>query len=204
MSQEDKMVSHLIDLASPSELDHEDYVNIEFTATPEAHYNHYGDRGAVDLHTRLVGEREDGSKRTRDHVFEVKADAAIREATGANEIIRQWNHQRKYFYKDESTCVPDEATFQLVFLPSKLSVNHLVENHEMYEAAQDQNLCEFLEGYDLREQILFRSTKGGHSPVHPFTKVYSIGNPDELIDIFGGAEEHCTKTVIKHLRAMTK
>ncbi|TKX35135.1 hypothetical protein EXE51_15790 [Halorubrum sp. CGM5_25_10-8B] len=204
MSREDQMVSHLIDLTSPSEIDHEDYTDIEFNATPEAHYNHYGDRGAVDLHTRLVGQREDGSERIRDYIFEVKADAAIREATGANEIIRQWNHQRKYFYKDESKRIPDEASFQLVFLPSRLSVQHLVENHEMYEAAQGRDLCEPLDGYDLREQILFRSTKGGHSPVLPFTQTYSIADPEEVIEIFGGAEEHCTRSVIKYLRELTE
>jgi len=183
-------------------MDHRDFVEINYDATPEAHYNYYGDRGAVDLHTRLTGKNPDGSEFIHDFVFEVKADPAVREATGANEILRQWSHQRKYFYKDESISKPDEADFQLIFVPSELTVRHLMANSVLYESANLNHICEELGGNSVREQIMFRTANSGHAPVHPFTQVHSIADPDDMIDFLEGNDDDCPRTVLSSLRSV--
>lgn len=58
---------------------------------PEAHYNHYGNRGVVDLYAIMGG--------WNGHVYEIKSETAVRNATGANEVIRQFNRMREYFSK---------------------------------------------------------------------------------------------------------
>jgi len=124
---------------------------------PEAHYNHYGDRGAVDLWSREYYEQS-----MVDTVYEVKSDAAIREATGANEILRQWNRSREYFYKHESRVPPRRVQFVLQFMPTALSLNHLAENVEMYAAAQNKTLCT-----DVKEsaaQVFIRDPEGEMPP----------------------------------------
>jgi hypothetical protein len=61
----------------------------------EEPYDHYGNRGAVDVYART---------RPPDRVaylVELKADPAVRMASGANEIIRQYRRMERYFYADD-------------------------------------------------------------------------------------------------------
>jgi hypothetical protein len=96
----------------------------------EAHYNHYGDRGVVDL----VG-RDTSGRLGRDrevYLFEMKSDAAVEQVTGANEILRQFNRMREYFFKDESRVQAELVNFELCFLPTETALNHFVENVDLY------------------------------------------------------------------------
>lgn len=168
MVSEDEMVSWLIGFSEPSEMDRKDFDDIQYTATPEAHYNHYGDRGAVDLFTRMKGVENDRVYR-KDRIYEVKSDYAVRQATGANEIIRQFNKHRKYFYEGSDTKEPNEANFELIFIPSETTVKHVLENAELYAAAEQQNFND----HDFwSERIFFRSP--GTDDYTPFP--VSMGN----------------------------
>jgi hypothetical protein len=99
----------------------------------EAHYNHYGDRGVVDL----VG-RDTSGRLGRDqevYLFEMKSDAAVKQATGANEILRQFNRMREYFFKDESRRQAEMVNFELVFTPTERALDHFIENVDLYLSA---------------------------------------------------------------------
>lgn len=102
----------------------------------EKHYNYYGDRGVADLFIRehMPSGVED------DYVLEFKSDAAIRAATGANEILRQFNRMATYFYKDPEIDLPttrawepSNISFSLCFNATPTAYEHLVENYEIYE-----------------------------------------------------------------------
>lgn len=96
----------------------------ELSIAAEEHYNHYGDRGVVDL---FVSEGE-----WQDHLYELKSEHAVREATGANEIIRQFNKMRKFFYEGTDHFPAEDVQFELCFTPSDLTFEHLAENADMY------------------------------------------------------------------------
>lgn len=97
-------------------------------AYPEAHYNQYGNRGAVDLYV-TAGKRE-------AHLYEFKSDSAVREVTGANEILRQFNKMRKYFFDGSEHNPPTYSViFELCFTPSERNFRHIAENAEMYRSA---------------------------------------------------------------------
>ena len=141
MSKEDKMTETLIDWATephPESSDREFSHEVE----PEAHYNYYGDRGVADLYIREIEDMDDGRTFYYDNLYEIKSESAIRSATGANEIIRQFNKMRKYFYKDESRSVPTEVHFELLFLPTEATIEHLIENMTLYQNCQKSQLCE--------------------------------------------------------------
>lgn len=103
----------------------------------EKHYNHYGDRGVADL---FIREREPNGVEN-DYVYEFKSDAAIEAATGANEIIRQFNRMCSYFYKDDEIDLPDTRawensaiTFELCFNATPTAFEHVLDNYEIYES----------------------------------------------------------------------
>lgn len=109
-------------------------------AIPEAHFNHYGDRGVVDL-VRIDEARGEITLR------EIKSASAIKNhETGANSIIRQFNKMRKYFFKDDSWVPPlrDEerkygsiekstVNFHIEFIACSYCIQHIVENASIYE-----------------------------------------------------------------------
>ena len=98
---------------------------------PEAHYTHYGNRGAVDLyiyHNNSVGAPK------RGHVIEIKSESAVRNATGANEIIRQFNRMREFFFLGSEYEVPNRIDFELCFLPTEYNLSHVLNNEAMYAA----------------------------------------------------------------------
>ncbi|MFC4989629.1 hypothetical protein [Saliphagus infecundisoli] len=100
---------------------------------PERPYDHYSNRGSVDLFVKL--EYEGGTEIHRNYyIYEIKSHWAIRSATGANEIIRQYNRMREYFFKgtDYNLSNSDSVYFQLVFTPSAECFRHFINNYAMY------------------------------------------------------------------------
>lgn len=73
-------------------------------------------------------------KRSEIEVFEVKSDYAVEEATGANEIIRQFNSHKEFLFKGSSFEQGDYASqeFYLVFSVSEGCYEHVQENQEIY------------------------------------------------------------------------
>ena len=112
---------------------HEDADDVE--AYPEAHYNHYGNRGVADLYA-ITGEWE-------GFVYELKSEAAVQDATGANQILRQFNKMREYFFAGSQHDPPThEVNFELCFTPSELNFRHIAENAEMYRSVILQELSD--------------------------------------------------------------
>jgi len=107
---------------------------------PEAFYNNYGMRGYPDLYVQFNRAPED---LIESHLVEIKSEYAVKSATGANEIIRQFNKMRRHFYEDEDRHVPfprnefEEVVlvFELAFIPSEYTLLHLLDNKEMYNEA---------------------------------------------------------------------
>jgi len=132
MSKEDDMAMKLAEMA---ESDLYDRINADY----EKHYNHYGSRGVADLY---VQQFEDDWR--RDTVYEIKADPAIRAATGANEIIRQFNRMCKYFYAGIEEAYPPRGSTtpsaELTFVASELSFEHLKDNFSIYESIHGESV----------------------------------------------------------------
>jgi hypothetical protein len=89
---------------------------------PEKHYNYYGDRGIVDLFVRY--------KNDKDHIFEIKSNPK-----NANEVLRQFNRMKKYFYKG-TDLERRNSTFELCFTPTAKNLRHFKENKEMYREVE--------------------------------------------------------------------
>ncbi|WP_254767072.1 hypothetical protein [Salinilacihabitans rarus] len=104
----------------------------DFDAYPEAHYNHYGNRGVADLY---IVEENDGRPNANGFVYELKSEYAVRQATGANEIIRQFNRMREFFFDGSSHERPtDLVRFTLGFAGTEYNLRHIYENLDMYAA----------------------------------------------------------------------
>lgn len=118
------------------------YENAEFVHViePEAEYDDDGMRGFPDLHV-VVEWLDEGI--IVSELIEVKSEYAVRSATGANEIIRQFNKMRRHFYDGNGRVVPMRQFewqdlylgFELAFIPSMKNLVHLIENKEMYNYA---------------------------------------------------------------------
>jgi hypothetical protein len=102
-------------------------------AFPEAHYNHFGNRGVADLYV-TTGDRE-------GVLYELKSESAVQQATGANEIIRQFNKMREFFFKGSSHSVPRESlSYELCFTPSERNFRHIAENADLYSSTVKQEI----------------------------------------------------------------
>ena len=93
--------------------------------TPEMHYNYYGDRGVVDLFTEVKGEEVTGT--SVQQIYEVKSESAVREATGCNEIIRQFNRMKEFFLKGTDKEPTDLVMYKLYFVPTDYTLRHISE-----------------------------------------------------------------------------
>jgi hypothetical protein len=99
----------------------------------EEPYDAEGRRGVVDAYVRLrTPERV-------DHVIELKGDAAVRHATGANEILRQYRRMERYFHADERHAIRPKlgrtepgARFMLLFAPTPTCVHHVATHRSLY------------------------------------------------------------------------
>jgi len=103
---------------------------------PEAHYTHYGKRGSADLYIYI--DNYVGAP-TYGNLIEIKSESAVRNVTGANAIIRQFNRMREFFFLDESWDTPNIVSYELCFLPSIYNLRHLYSNEAMYVSAMSQN-----------------------------------------------------------------
>lgn len=99
----------------------------------EEPYDADGRRGVVDAYVRLqTPERV-------DRVIELKGDAAVRRATGANEVLRQYRRMERYFHADERHALRPKlgraepgARYLLCFAPTPTCVHHVAENRTLY------------------------------------------------------------------------
>ena len=99
----------------------------------EEPYDADGRRGVVDVYVRLrTPERV-------DHAIELKADAAVRRATGANEVLRQYRRMERYFHADERHALRPKlgrtepgARFLLLFAPTATCVHHVATHRSLY------------------------------------------------------------------------
>lgn len=138
MSSEDKIVQKWMDVYGKKGGDSVEY-------HPERHYNHYGDRGVVDLVITEPLEEKDFPY--QNELIEVKSESAVRNATGANEIIRQFNRMKKFYFEDDDHTPAenlfwinddDEFTYQvqnkaiLCFEATEYNRKHVLDNLELY------------------------------------------------------------------------
>lgn len=101
----------------------------ETVTEPEAHYNYYGTRGVADLYTRKV---EKG--KARDRLFEIKANPG-----NANEVVRQFQRMKKFFYRDKDRVKPEKVTYELCFTATPGNRRHVNKNFEMYQSLAENN-----------------------------------------------------------------
>lgn len=128
----------------------------------EVPYNHYGDRGVVDL----VGENERDGEPNTLHVLELKSDAALREMTGANEILRQFNRHREYFI-DGTDYNPRDYTdvvFELAFAATPSCIEHVTENWSVYDTVH-MNRRGSTRSLNVRSSVFIRHADES-APIH--------------------------------------
>lgn len=145
MSKEDDLVNSLIEFERSIS-------TWESEIEPEAHYDYYGTRGVADLY---VQRKPDVGPR-RDLVYEIKSDAAVKNASGANEIIRQYNRMREAFYKDDSRKRPRRVGMELVFTITPAAVFHVAENILMYAATSKSSVLDDFGELSSTSQVCFR------------------------------------------------
>jgi len=132
----------------------------------EVSYNHYGESGVVDL----VMENYD------IHIIELKSDAAIKEATGANEIIRQFNRHRKYFFEGSTHSPRDNTTFELCFAPTPTCLKHIIDNWSLYATVLTNEPTD-MQIKRLLSIITIRPPDPNNiTPLHPFVEAEVNGD----------------------------
>lgn len=99
----------------------------------EEPYDHYGNRGSVDVYARVR------TPARVDYLVELKADPAVRIASGANEILRQYRRMERYFHKDDAHSIRRKLAregpgvhFLLLFAPTVACVEHVAEHRRLY------------------------------------------------------------------------
>jgi len=130
MSQEDELAKAVMNSRSDN-MAYEEH-------TPEVHYNHYGSRGVVDLVEEYKTVEGD---RPSIHIYEFKSPRAVREATGANEILRQFKRHKNYFFKGSSYVRRRyfSVVFELAFYATDEVVEHVRSNRSLYKTIQEHN-----------------------------------------------------------------
>lgn len=134
---------------------------------PEAHYNYYGNRGVVDLY--VVTSGWDG------HVYEIKSENAVRNATGANEIIRQFNRMREFFFEGSDKPRPTaNLVFELCFTPTEYNARHIVDNADIYSATVSTELST-LSNINEKSIVCFRLPDPDNiTPLLMFTSTFDF------------------------------
>lgn len=114
-------------------VEHFEVTDPEASVNLEEPYDHDGVCGVADVHVRTrTPERV-------DYLVELKGDAAIRHATGANEILRQYRRMERYFYQDEAHNIRPKLNrndvgvhLLLLFAPTPITVRHVANNRSLY------------------------------------------------------------------------
>ncbi|WP_136350896.1 hypothetical protein [Natronorubrum bangense] len=109
----------------------------EVNIFPEAHYSHYGNRGVADLYVYVDPPMRAPS---RGDVYEIKSEAAVRQATGPNEIVRQFNRMREFFFEGSSHTPPGEVAFELCFIATEKNIRHIADYADIYSYAVSNKL----------------------------------------------------------------
>jgi len=125
--QEDDLATRVVD--------HYAAVHDDPTVRLEEPYDAEGRRGVVDVYVR---------RRTPDPVdavIELKSDAAVRRATGANEVLRQFRRMERYFHADDAHRLEPKlgrdgpgARYRLLFAPTPTCVHHVATRRRLYES----------------------------------------------------------------------
>ena len=99
----------------------------------EEPYDADGRRGVVDVYVRIR------TPEPVDTVIELKSDAAVRRATGANEVLRQFRRMERYFHADDAHRVEPKlgrdgpaARYLLLFAPTPTCVHHVATHRSLY------------------------------------------------------------------------
>jgi len=140
------------DLAGPV-VTHFRAAHDEVTVALEEPYDHYGNRGQLDVYVR-----SHDTPRV-DHLIELKADAAVRRATGANEVLRQFRRAERYFYRGSDHAVRRRlgrtepgVRLLLLFAPTATCVEHVAEHASLYESVEPTTR---VEGVDADRRVAF-------------------------------------------------
>lgn len=129
MSQEDELAKAVMEQTDGNSFN-------EYKCRPEVHYNHYGSRGVVDL-VEIVRHSE--SDAPNISIYEFKSESAVRNSTGANEIIRQFNRHKKSFFKGSKYNKGRffDVSFELAFYATDYNLRHIRENASLYRSIED-------------------------------------------------------------------
>jgi len=99
----------------------------------EEPYDHYGTRGVVDVYARTAPPER------VTYLAELKADPAVRMASGANEILRQYRRTERYFFQDDAHDLRTRLGrdgpglhLLLLFAPTVQCVEHVFEHRSLY------------------------------------------------------------------------
>lgn len=119
----------------------------------EEPYDHYGNRGAVDVYVRTTPPER------VSYLVELKADPAVRMASGANEILRQYRRMERYFYEDDEHTLRKRLgrnepalNLLLLFAPTQRCVEHVYEHRRLYGSV-DTDLA--IDGVPAARKIAF-------------------------------------------------
>ncbi|MBB6646733.1 hypothetical protein [Halobellus ruber] len=119
----------------------------------EEPYNHYGTRGVVDVYARTAPPER------VTYLAELKADPAVRMASGANEILRQYRRTERYFFRDDDHDLRASLArdgpgvhLLLLFAPTVDCVEHVIEHRSLY-ASVDPDLS--IDGVPAARKVAF-------------------------------------------------
>ena len=119
----------------------------------EEPYNHYGTRGVVDVYARTPPPER------VTYLAELKADPAVRMASGANEILRQYRRVERYFFRDDAHDLRTRLgrdgpglRLLLLFAPTVRCVEHVFEHRSLY-ASIDPELS--IDGVPAARKVAF-------------------------------------------------
>jgi len=119
----------------------------------EEPYDHYGNRGSVDVYVRTRPPER------IEYLVELKADPAVRMASGANEILRQYRRMERYFYEDDEHTLRKRLgrnepalNLLLLFAPTQRCVEHVYEHRRLYGSV-DTDLA--IDGVPAARKIAF-------------------------------------------------
>lgn len=118
-------------------VDHFEATEPEASVHLEEPYDHDGVRGVADIYVRTR------TPEVVDYLVELKSDAAIRHATGANEILRQFRRMERYFYQDAAHSIRPKLNRDavgvhvlLLFAPTPIAVRHVADNRSLYGSVE--------------------------------------------------------------------